>query len=66
MASQIYKLSFAVCFYVSSIIDYYVTKLLKGPSPTEYIGGIVVNQSSKMAAKMIGSTVYHIGKALFD
>ena len=28
---------------------------MKGPSPTEYIGGIVANQSSKMADTLIGS-----------
>ena len=28
----------------------------KGASPTQYIGGIVADQSSKMAASIIGST----------
>ena len=29
--------------------------MTKGPSPTEYIGGIVADQSSKMAATIIAS-----------
>ena len=32
-------------------------KMPKGASPTQYIGGIVANQSSNMAATMVGSNV---------
>ena len=41
-------------FYFWKSIHYQEKNLPKGPSPTEYIGGIEADQLSKMAATTIG------------